>query len=201
MNRLFGLLAAVVVAPASAYSFAHAWFIQEVYTNGDGSVQFIELFCENLPNEVFLTNQTLTLEINGVDTNVMTFSNSTATDGSGDLSGNTLNKSLLIGTANLLTLHGVNPDYIIPADFLSDGSLNFIRFSANGDRVNLTNLPTNGVGSLDGLIDDSGTSAGDTAINAMATPTNFAGQSATIPEPATSGLILFGAFAAFRRRR
>lgn len=140
-----------------------------------------------------MNGQTLNFLVNGVAQKTMTFSNATATDGTGDLSGSTLNKTVLIGTANLATLYGVTPDYIIAANFLATGGLNGISFSASGDRVNLTNLPTNGFSSLDGLVSNFGTTAADTAIQTFATPKNFAGQAAIIPEPATIGSVVFGA--------
>src|SRR4030095_13737249 len=84
------------------------------------------------------------------------------------------------------------PDYILTANFLAQGSLNSIVYSASGDRVNLTNLPTNGVGSLDGLVNNFGTTAAATAGNAQGTPRDFAGQNATVPHPGTLGLIALG---------
>jgi PEP-CTERM motif len=191
MKTLASLLAAVLLSPASAFSFAHLWAIQEIYTNADGSVQFIELFTTG-PSEDFIPNQTLKFDINLVTQRTMTFNNASATDGTGDLSGSTTNKTVLIGTANLATLYGVMPDYILTANFLAQGSLNSIVYSASGDRVNLTNLPTNGVGSLDGLVNNFGTTAAATAVNAQGTPRDFAGQNATIPEPGTLGLIALG---------
>src|SRR4030095_15372147 len=97
------------------------------------------------------------------------------------------------------------PDYILTANFLAQGSLNSIVYSASGDRVNLTNLPTNGVGSLDGLVSNFGTTAAATAVNAQASPKNFAGQMGILPEPGTAGGMILGAGAlgalAFIRRR
>jgi hypothetical protein len=152
-----------------------------------------------------MNGQTLSFQISAAPVNTMTFSNATATDGTGDLAGSTLGKTVLIGTANLFSLYGVNPDYIIPANFLSQGALNSVIFSASGDRVNLTNLPTNGVSSLDGLTTNFGQTAADTAINSQATPKNFAGQTATIPEPGTAACVVLGAGAlagiTFARRR
>jgi serralysin len=201
MKRIASLFAAtLLLAPASAFSFAHLWEIQEIYTNATGSVQFVELFTDTGSSEIFLSGQTLSWDIGGVHQNTMTFSNATATDGSGDLSGSTLNKSVLIGTANLGTFYGIVPDYIIPANFLTRGAVNSVIYSASSDRVNLANLPTDGVMSLNGLVDD----PTSTAINSQATPTNFAGQTFTIPEPRIAGLIALGSVLSglvFARRR
>jgi serralysin len=193
MKRITSFLAAVFLAPASAFSFAHTWYIQEIYSNSSGSVQFVELFGDTLDGEIFMSGSTLNFLVNGTTQKTMTFSNATATDGSGDLSGSTLNKTVLIGTANLTVLYGVTPDYIIPANFLATGGLNAVNFSASGDQVNLTNLPTNGFSSLDGLVHNGGTTAADTSIQTFASPKNFAGQTAIIPEPATIGSLGIGA--------
>ena len=189
MKTLASLLAAVLLAPASAFSFAHLWAIQEIYTNADGSVQFVEFFT-TAPAEIDLSDETIKFDINLVTLRTMTFNNASATDGTGNLAGSTTNKTVLIGTANLAALYGVTPDYILPANFLAQGSTNSIIFSASFDRVNLTNLPTNGVASLDGLVNNSNPAA--TAVNAQGTPSNFGGQSATIPEPGTLGLFALG---------
>jgi serralysin len=191
MKTLASLVAAVFLVPVSAFSFAHTWAIQEIYTNADGSVQFIEFFT-SFSSEDFMSNQTLKFDINLMTQKTMTFNNASATDGTGDLSGSTTNKTVLIGTANLAALYGVTPDYIIPANFFAQGSLNSLVFSASGDRVNLTNLPTNGVSSLDGLVNNFGTTAAATAVNPVGTPKNFTGQTANIPEPGTLGLVALG---------
>jgi hypothetical protein len=192
MKSLAPFFAAVLFAPASAFSFAHLWKIQEVYTDASGTVQFVEFFTTG-SGETSTNNQILRFQINAVTQGSMIFSDATATDGSGDLSGSTASKTLLIGTSNLFSLYGVQPDYIIPANFLSAGSLNSVIFSASSDRVNLTNLPTNGVSSLDGLVNNAGTTAADTAVNPQASPKNFAGQTAIIPEPGTASCMLIGA--------
>lgn len=55
--------------------------------------------------------------------------------------------------------------------------------------------------SLDGVVANSGQTAGDTARNALATPTNFAGDTATIPEPSVASLAVLGLIAVARRKR
>jgi hypothetical protein len=139
-----------------------------------------------------MSGQTLKFDINLVTQRTFTFNNATATDGTGDLSGSTTNKTVIIGTANLAALYGVMPDYILPASFLTQGSVNSIVYSAANDRVNLTNFPPTASRSLDGLVTNFGTTAAATAVNPQGTPKNFAGQNATIPEPGTFGLIALG---------
>jgi hypothetical protein len=200
--KRFPLLAAVLFAPATGFSFAHTWFIQEVYSNPAGDVQFVEFFGNQLSSEFFLSGQTLHYDLNGVAQNTMTFSNATATSGNATLSGpTTLNKSFLVGTANLQSLYGIQPDYIISANFLSSGALKTLVFSASGDTVSLASLPTDGTTSLEAFFNNTNPFA--TSTFPQATATNFAGQTAIVPEPATCALVGLAAFAVtfIRRRR
>ena len=181
-----------VVAMGSAEASFHFYDIQEVFSNNDGSVQFIELFTVQ-GNQQFLGGHTAAFEINSTPQSIVNLSN---------LPGDSANRSVLIGTSNLATLYGVTPDFIIPANFLSAGATHFINFASGTDRVNLSLLPTNGMASLNGRIADSSQNSSGTSVNLVATPTNFAGRTATIPEP--SGVVLFGftsGFLASRRRR
>lgn len=94
----------------------HLWDIQEIYSNADGSVQFVELFCST-SGQQFLSGHTLRLEqISPVSTlNTFNFANSGTP---------TTNATLLIGTSNLGTLYGVTPDQVMPANFLSTSGTN-----------------------------------------------------------------------------
>jgi hypothetical protein len=158
----------------------HLWDMSEVYSNSDGSVQFIEFFTTS-GGQQFLTGHTLSFDIGSVAINSITFGS--------DLPGDSANKTFLVGTANLSGLYGVTPDYIIPANFLAQGSNNFINFASGTDKVNLTNLPLDGVQSLDGKAGVDDFTAAGTAVNSFATPKNFAGATATIPEPSTVALL------------
>jgi serralysin len=177
----------VFQASTSKASF-HLYDIKEVYSNSDGSVQFIEMFTASAGQQVLL-NHKLTL----VGTaNEFTFPSNGPSP--------TTNTHLLIGTANLGTLYGVTPDFVLTANFLSGGagiSLNF----DNQDSLSLLDLPFDGVRSLDGVFNN-GNAPSVYNINAAATPTNFAGDTATIPEPTTGILALLGTgFALLGRRR
>jgi len=164
---------------------------REAYTNGDGSVQFIELF-SSVSNQQFLDGHSLTYIVNGTTTSTVNFT---------DLGADSLNKAVLIGTSNLTTLYGVTPDFVIPANFFSAGANNTLSFGPGQDIINLTNLPGGGVQSLDGLVGNDGQTAGDTAINAQATPTNFAGNTAVIPEPGAVSLSLIASISLILRRK
>jgi hypothetical protein len=185
------LLPAALIAltlPASA-NF-HLWDINEVYSNADGSVQFIELFCASNGQEV-LAGHTLTFRTDTTINNSFTFLTNSGTPTGG--------KSLLVGTANLSAILGVTPDFIISSQFFAAGVNNTINFENGTDAVTLSSLPVNGIGSLDALASNSTSSA--FGINTFATPTNFAGQTATVPEPSTVCLLAGGLLAVLSRRR
>jgi serralysin len=190
-------LAAIALTSAvignSAQAAFHVWEILELYTNLDGSVQFIEFFSTS-GSQQFVGGQQIQVVQQGTGS-THTFTVPT------NLPGDSANKRFLIATANITLFGGPTPDYVIPAGTLAagtaflyanGGSINF--FGANSGPY--TALPTDGVMSRTFI-------GGGNAVNS---PTNFAGQTGTlIPEPATAGFIAFGALAlsgmAFSRRR
>ena len=155
-----GIVLALLVQIARA-DF-HDWTIAEIYSNADGSVQFIELTCPN-SGEGFLGGERVSCT-SATRTNVFTFPS--------DLSGDTKDRKLLLATPGFAALPGgIAPNYTIPANFLilASGRLNY----ANVDILNYTNLPTNGTASL--------VRSGSRFINAATnSPENFAGARGTI---------------------
>jgi hypothetical protein len=175
----------------TALASDHLWEIQEIYTNADGSVQFVEFFT-TAGGEFFVGSARLQLEIGGVA--VKTFDFPTNLAGS-----TTANRTFLVATANFATLFGVTPDYVIPSNFLSAGLSGTLNFGPNFDRVSLSGLPTNGIASLNGLVFNSSPSA--FSVNAQATPRNFAGQQITVPEPSAALLVFTGTLGGLLGRR
>lgn len=184
----------LLLASPAAFPFAHLWDIQEVYSNSNGSVQFVEFFTDG-GGEFFLTGVQLRLELSGSPTSTFTFPN--------DLAGpTTANRTFLAATANFSTLFGITPDYIIPANFLIGGANRTLEFGPGFDEVSLASLPTNGVMSLNGIPNNDSPTA--TSLNLQATPRNFAGQEVTIPEPSPTLLMIaagLGTLITFRRVR
>lgn len=187
------ILAGILVFTGNARASFHFFDIQEVFSNGDGTVQFIELFT-TLGGQQFLGGHTVTFQINGITQQTLNLSN---------LGSDSANKTVLLGTSNLTSLYGVTPDFVIPANFFAKGANNSLNFGEGTDVVNLSLLPVNGASSLDGKVADAGSGSANTAVNTQATPRNFSGQTATIPE--TSGASMLGLAAAItalaRKRR
>jgi hypothetical protein len=93
----------------------HAWQVNEVFSNADGTIQFVELFSGSEGHtriggfEVFSDDDTSNL-------------NHAQFTFPGDLAGSTLNKYLLLATPDFQNAFGIPPDYLIPAGFLVTGA-------------------------------------------------------------------------------
>lgn len=169
--------------PAAA-SF-HTWDISEIYSNSDGSVQFIELVNGNNNNQDEFNG--ITLKSNGA---TYTFS------GALSVGNATANLRLVVATASFQALAGITPDYAnLPANFFTAAG-DTINFGNGTDTVSFTNLPTNGNDSFNYTgVNGSGLT---TATN---TPTNLAGQVGQVPEPSAALLLSLGVLGLMKRRR
>ena len=134
------------------------WQINEIYSNADGSVQFIELITAS-GGQQFVTGQAMTSS-QGATTYTLNVTT--------DLPGDSANKTFLIGTQGFAALNIVAPDYVVPNGFLFTGG-GTLNWGGGTDIVSYASLPTDGKLSID--------RAGATAINS---PTNFAGVTGTI---------------------
>ncbi len=153
----------------SAQASFHLWRVNEIYSNADGSVQFIELLAFSAGQQ-FISNHTITSSQPGAQTKTYTFptnlpgDTAVAGDGGGYYGGGyTEYKSFLIGTQGFAALNVVTPDYIVPNGFLftTNGT---ITFGEGADIVSYASLPTTGGLSIN--------AAGASSLNS---PTNFAG--------------------------
>ncbi len=187
MKILLFAIAVVGMSGTSAQASFHLWNIQEVYTNSNGTVQFIEFFSAAGSQESLSSRN---LASTGASTFVFpaNLPLNSPLAGHPNTASSTQNQTFLMGTANLSTLFGVVPDYIIPAGFLTSGSGNVLNFQSGTDSVSLTNLPTGGAQSLNAETSNPAPTA--FSINSVATPKNFRGETATIPEPSATLLFL-----------
>jgi hypothetical protein len=132
----------LALAPLTADAQFHLWRIKEIFSNADGSIQYIELYCDSAGQGV-LTGHTLTAT-DGTTTHTFTFPT--------DLTVSTLDKHLLIATPGFANLPGaVTPDYTLPCgSFFSPAASQIEIDFAGFDAVMFagSTLPTDGVNSL-----------------------------------------------------
>ena len=124
-----------------AHAAFHLFRIAEVYSNADGSVQYIVIRESSGSNgENFWAGlQIKTQNAAGV---VKTFNVPSNLP-----SGNTASRSVLLATANFTALGLPAPDFTIPARFVptEGGTINY----ANVDTINIPSLPSDGVTAVD----------------------------------------------------
>jgi len=190
MRRSIGALALVGCLFASpAHALFHLWDVSEVYSNADGSVQFIEFFTTS-GSQQFIVNHQLQTLTEGVVDQIFTFTNDLPI-GQGE---STANRHFLFASPGFAEVAGIEPD------FTWTGALSFINVGFNdavnfdgADGMSIVNLRTDGAQSL----------LGDEVTLGTPTPTNFAGEVGTIPEPGgvASALTALASLAAASRRR
>jgi hypothetical protein len=169
LTHVFRLILAVATAAAATAAFAsfHTFELDQVYSNADGTVQYVVLReAQGSNGQNAWSGRSLTSTHAGV-TKSFAFP--------ADLpAAATAGKRVLVGTQGLAALGFIAPDYVIPNGFLAtDGAtLNY----AGADTLTYATLPTDGVGALN--------RAGATVPNAA---TNFAGKTVSFPAlPVTS---------------
>jgi hypothetical protein len=158
---LIGCLLTTLLASSPAPAPAsHLWIVNELFSNVDGTIQFIELHeCCGSATETQLSGKNV-------------FSQSHSYTFSSNLTGNTAHRYLLLATAGFAALSGApTPDYIIPDNFFSINGDSLRWFVYPNATVSFTagQLPLDGVSSLNHDL--------TTGVNS---PTNWAGQSGSI---------------------
>lgn len=172
-SRASALVACLFASTAArpCYAAFHLWDIKEVFSNQDGTVQFIELFT-TASGETVLHDHELTATSDG---NVVTFTLDH------NVAAPTTNKHLLFATAGFASLAGgVTPDYTpLPANFFNPNAASITISFANGiDSITFAGslLPKNRVNSL---TDQSPTET-QNLVAGVNSPTNFAGAAGSI---------------------
>ena len=161
MKHLLRWLLAMVLAFAAPFASAsfHTFQIDQIYSDADGTVQFVVLReAAGFSGQNFLSGHMLT-STHGAVTRTFRFM--------ADLpSSATAGRRVLIATQGFAALGIVTPDYIIPNGFIPlAGTLNY----AGVDQVTYMTLPTDGVSAID--------RNGMTVQNLA---TNFNGQSGSV---------------------
>lgn len=167
-------LAAITSFPAVSKATFHQWEIKEIFTNADGTVQFIEFFTIGA-DEGGLQFHNVTVTSDGVKKEfVFDHSLTNPTDG----------KHFLLATAGFAALTGgVAPDYSpLPANFFNpNASTILFDFAHTFDTLTLTGsqIPKDGVNSLTDtdLAPESGV---DNMVVGVNSPTNFAGAAGSV---------------------
>jgi len=177
-TRLLGLIAALLAISASSQATFHLWRMTELYSNADGTVQFIELIAL-ASGQQFLRGHTITSS-QGATTRSYTFATDLPGDSAEMSDGGyygmmvTGYKSIVIGTQGFAAMGVVTPDYVVPNGFLftTNGSVNF---GEGADVFSYAALPTDGRLAL--------MRGGATGVNS---PKNFNGQTGTVNLASTS---------------
>jgi hypothetical protein len=175
MLRTFLSLYAVLVTSAAWATF-HTYQIDQLFSNADGTVQFIVLHeVAGANGQNFLGGRALT-STSGGGTTTYIFPNDLPggmDTGYGMSPAPTAFTRVLIATQGFAALNLVKPDYVVPNGFLplTNGTINY----AGVDQVSYTSLPTDGVTAIK--------RTGATEPNLA---TNYAGQSASVTAVAVS---------------
>ena len=129
----------------SAHALVHLWKIQEVYSNADGSVQFIEFFTTFI-NQEFSIGIEFKSQADLVDFNSFVFPTNTPAP--------TANHHLLLATPGFAALPGaVTPDFTLPAagpffDPTATTTLQLVTLFGDVFTFGAIDLPTDGTLSL-----------------------------------------------------
>jgi hypothetical protein len=162
-------VAALAGGGGRAEASFHTFVIDELYSSPDGMVQFVELHeAFGFPGQNFLLGHALT-STQGATTRTYPFPANLPNSATGG-------KRVLIATPAFASLNIVTPDYIVPAPFLfpNGGRLDY----AGVDVFAYPPLPSDGVSSL--------VRSGAVGANS---PTNYAGQTGSIPPPAAPTVV------------
>jgi len=167
--------AILLVASATCLASFHLFRIEQLYSNADGTIQFVVLHeSAGMNGENLWAGHELTSTHAGVS-QVYRFPNDLP-GGDGEYCSGyycypnlspTANKRVLVATQGFAALGVVTPDYVVPNGFLpaSGGTLNY----AGVDQVTFASLPTDGTNAID-----------RNGANLPNLATNFAGGSASV---------------------
>jgi hypothetical protein len=169
---VLGTLTVFSLTP-TARAGAHTWQVWEVFTNADGTIQFLELReTGGGAFETGITGHIVSASPSGGNYTI-----------AGTIASPTGNRSYLIATAGFAALPGApTPDEIMPDRFFdgSDTSTSYTPY--NTATWALGALPQDGIHSL------TRTAAGSVLVSAVNSPTNYAGGTGTVDASPGAGL-------------
>lgn len=174
--------AAALLLSLSGYAYAnfHEWRIDQIYSNPDGTIQYIVLMAFDSGQE-FIAGHSITVT-QGSTVHTYTFAKDLPSDtctgcgGGGYGGGSGTYKTMLLATQGFANLNVVTPDYILPNGFLFASGGGSVNWAGGYDIFNYTTIPMDGANAL--------FRAGNVAFNA---PQNFSGTMGTI-NPTYQGL-------------
>lgn len=190
--RLRGLAAGIllsILGAGTCEAQLYPWYIDEIYSNPGGSVQFIELTTQFSPTSLLESGY----QFNAWNPDMT--QNHFFAEGVSQLSG-AGPQFVLYATAGFTQLPGaITPDYIMPSGFLfaPGGKLSVETLVGGlGSTLTYTDLPTDGIHALN---------ASGQVVPFIAE--NFAGQIYEAPEPSVTAMLLagFGLICFFLRNR
>ena len=171
MTRFRAAIAAACLAGLAVQAQAsfHLFRIDQVFSNADGSVQYVALReSGNANGEHFWAGQTLRATNSAGTVKTFTFPTNLS-------SSSTAGRSVLVATQGFAAAAAVTPDFTIPDRFIpTDGGT--LDFASGTDRMTLPALPADGV-----------TAVNRNGAPLAASPRNFANATATLTaQPVTS---------------
>ncbi|MGE4619769.1 MAG: PKD domain-containing protein [Planctomycetota bacterium] len=159
------LLLPLIFATVPALAGGHLWDINELYSNSDGSIQFVELHvpmaacCEN-----FMNNKYIRSTVTGAE---FLFT--------GNLAGDTSFAHLLVATQGFANLPGApTPDYILPDNFMALSGDTITWYTYDVWNYPTPDLPIDGVMSIQKNL-----ATGQLFVGAN-TPTNYNGDTGSV---------------------
>jgi len=164
------LTLALVAFSSWAQAAFHLFAIEQIYTNADGTIQFVVLRETNGANNEHQWSGH-TISSMGATTQTFTFPNNLPSNA-------TANKRVLVATQGFAALGVLTPDYTIPNNFIpiGGGTLNY----AGVNQVTFGPLPTDGTNAFY-------VATGQPAPNLA---TNFQGQSASVQPGASTAMAI-----------